>query len=215
MGYSPTVLMFPTYPDPRLSVMIAFDPSRRVGGSAALYDGDGDARFAIAEGRTAWTIGRLPGRARAGVWHHTGEFTRLDGSGIVDRGANGPYFTVEQSVWDARPRQVSVFLQYGHANPLVSALDEHVSWGVVWRGLSARRAADAAGVGMTRVRLSGAAMNGPSFRVESVLGAFYSRHLGSHVRIEPDLQYVTHSSGGVPQHAHLEATFRLRTEFQP
>lgn len=228
MGYSPTILLLPTYPDPRLGAVVAADPLPVLSVKAGVYDGttpdcdvfetpDEDL-FVIAEVATAWTLGASgrPGRAAVGVWRHTGTLRRLDGEGTM-RGTQSPFVTLEQTLWqagdhDAAPR-ARAFAQYGSASGLASEIERHVGGGVVFEGFQASRPSDAFGLAVTSIRLSSRAVDAEENGTETALAAFYRHRLTPWLAVQPDLQYVVHAEGRVPRHSALLLTVRLQVVF--
>lgn len=227
MGFSPTIVLLPTYPDPRVGFVVAAQPSSALGLSVGAYDGasedcewltaDAAGHFYIGELRTAWTLGRsgLPGTASVGLWRHTGTRRRLDGQGEL-RGTGSGYVTFEQTLWQSvgdQPARVRVFGQYGTASALASELDRHVGAGVVWDGVVASRPADAVGMAVTSVRLSDRLIDRTEDGSETAFAAFYRYQVTPWLAVHPDVQYVVHEAGLAPRHQALLATVRLQLEF--
>jgi porin len=95
-AYTPTILDFPTYPDPAMSLNVFVEP-KHFYGKFGWYDGafqegiqtgeHGPATFwgppsswfLIAEGGAKWTVGgaQLPGKLGVGGWYATGPFALL------------------------------------------------------------------------------------------------------------------------------------------
>lgn len=228
MGYSPTILLLPTYPDPRLGAIVAADPLPVLSVKAGVYDGTSpdcdvfetpdEDLFLIAEVATAWTLGASgrPGRAAVGVWRHTGTLRRLDGEGTM-RGTQSPFVTVEQTLWQAgddddAPR-ARAFAQYGSASGLASEIERHVGGGVVFEGFQRSRPSDALGLAVTSIRLSSRAVDAEEDGTETALAGFYRHQLTPWLAVQPDLQWVVHAEGRIPRHSALLATVRLQVVF--
>lgn len=127
-GFSPTILAFPSYPDPATSVNAFFtlveeeayaltfgyglyDGALQDGvntgsrGPSSFFDDDAsDAIFHAGQAELAWDRsgdGRswfTGGRLSAGVWHHTADFERFDGG--TDDGTTGFFLTGEARLFD-------------------------------------------------------------------------------------------------------------------
>ena len=115
-GFSPTILALPSYPETATGVVLQVRPTEALYLSGGLFDGaatvDGvatgrngprtffsdrtsDDLFFIGETGLAWSFsaGR-DGRVASGVWHHTGEFERLQdenstGDPVIEDGTVG------------------------------------------------------------------------------------------------------------------------------
>jgi porin len=182
-GYSPTIFVFPSYPDPATSVNVFVTPvetdrcaltigygfydgaagvdgvrTGQRGPSSFFHDDVSDDYFNIAEAALTWdTLGdAFGGRLALGGWWHTGEFARFDGG--EENGTGGVYLTFEQRLTapggPEGDRGWYIFANYGHADAEVSEIETHVGIGLVGRGLWARRPVDAFGVYLTYADLS-------------------------------------------------------------
>jgi porin len=225
MGYSPTILLFPTYPDPRLGVNVALEISRHFELGLGAYRGtdaelpaSGDAahsRFTVAELRVSGSA-ETPARLRVGLWHHIGPIEPLDGSGLEQIAAHSPYVTFEKTLRrqreraeDDQARDVSMFVQYGVANARVSEITRHVGAGIAWHGPVARRPLDVLGLGATIARLS--PFMSEAHGGEILVAAFYKYRVAPWLSLQPDLQYVAHPAGGA-RRASIFFTCRLRVD---
>lgn len=160
MGYSPTIVTFPTYPEPKPGVA-AFMHAR--GGytlGLGVFDTSGSNALSIIEPGRNWNLGKLehPGRASFGYWRLDGSVTRFDDSQTSS--AQGFYSVVEQSVLrqplvqDHGERRVSTFLQLGWAEGRVSGFTRHIGGGAILEGPLRRRSQDSIGLAATWVRFS-------------------------------------------------------------
>ena len=219
-GFAPTVLGFPTYPDPAFggAVFVApgagsyfglgiQDGATQAGvatgprGLRTLFGAPGDL-FLVGEAGVAWHAdAALPGRFGAGAWRHTGCFERADGG--EQRGTAGGYATFDQQVWrDANePRRgLGMFAQYGWADPEVSDIEHYVGAGAAWTGPFAARPDDACGIGLAwaiwRDRPDDAVSGGGEVAVE----CFYGLVLTPWLRLKPDVQFL-HDPGGAGSRA--------------
>lgn len=126
-GFSPTISVLPTYPDPAFGLLGFVGEGGGLYGGAGVFDGAlqegvstgtrGQATlfgppadlFVIGEVGYAWGgvanegssglagVGGLAGRLAGGVWHHTGGFARFDGG--VDDGTTGFYLVFDQQLY--------------------------------------------------------------------------------------------------------------------
>ena len=215
-GFSPTVLGFPTYPDPAFGALAFVRPGGGVYLGAGVFDGatqagvatgprgprtlfdDPAGLFAIGEAGLRWRGGEraLRGRVGAGVWRHTGRFGRFDGG--TDGDADGFYLVADQKLWRPEPegeRGLGCSFQYGWADPMVSPIEHHVGVGLEWAGPSERRPDDACGVGVTWGAFSDEPAAGLRGAGELTVELFYSLPLTPWLRLKPDVQYI-HAPGG-------------------
>jgi porin len=222
-GFSPTIFVFPSYPDSAMSVNLFvtlvdtesaaftlgygfYDGAAGVDGvrtgsrgpSTFFSDDLSDDYFHVIQGELTWDqLGGLPdGRLSAGGWWHTGEFGRFDGG--TDDGTGGFFLTVEQRLyaWDGIDNDtgLSVFAQYGWADEQVSEFSQHIAGGFVARGLIPSRESDAAGIYVTHVDLSDEP--GAGFADdETAIDLYYRIQVTPAVYVQPELQYIINPSG--------------------
>ena len=116
MGFSPTILSFPTYPDPRPGLNVSRGTPRCDLRARRRNLLDSAGSLMILEPARNWSIGtrEYGGRASVGYWWLDSDSDRFDGS--HSHGTDGFYSLLEQSFWR---RSVSVeptlsgFLQLG------------------------------------------------------------------------------------------------------
>lgn len=216
MGFSPTIFVMPTYPDPATSLNVFWEPSETFHAGVGVYDGAGqrgvptgsrgprslldEDLFTIGEVAVRWGNERVPpGRVAVGGWHHDGEFATHAGG--LRSGTAGWYAVLDQWLLrecdcdDADDQGIGMFLQYGAADPEVSEVREHFGAGFTWRGAIPRRDDDTFGLGVSLVRFGD--VPGPVVSPETATEAFYEFRLTKWAAVVLDLQYITHP-GGVP-----------------
>ena len=224
MGFSPTILFFPSFPAPRMAVNVMYAPHWTTEFRVGVYDGletdsdrspdPGHDLLLLAQAGTSWRLGGRPGRATAGLWHHTGTMTRLDRDELTE-GATGPFATFEQTLAQRSTgamRRLAMFAQYGSADARVHEIARHVGGGLVLTGPHARRADDKVGLGVTMVRLSDQVFDDTEDGWEVVTEAFYRFQLTKWFGIQPDVQFMRHGHD-TAGHSGVFATCRLVVDF--
>lgn len=156
---TPTIFVYPTYPNPATSVNLFYHPTETFYVGAAVYDGAGaegiqtgklgpsgffngepsDAMFYAAEVGNAWEGGGGwgAGRVSFGAWHSTGTFAKF--SGGTENGTGGFWAGFEQRVWRENPTEaddqgVGVFCNVGFSDDDVSGCGTSVAAGLAWTG---------------------------------------------------------------------------------
>jgi porin len=215
-GFSPTIVGFPSYPDPAPSFSAFADPAPwlHVGGGAFLVEdgsGGGRATFLVGELGFRWSAAGRSGRLALGRWRHGGTFERA-GSGPA-RGAGGHYAVVEQQLVPpaaGRETSLALFVQAGEADGRASDLDRHLGLGLAWPGAVPGRPDDTIGVLLTTVRFSpdGPSAGGRETAVELV----YDAQFGSRLGIRADLQRIA-NPGGAGRRRALVASARAEIRF--
>ncbi|HEV2134605.1 MAG TPA: carbohydrate porin [Terracidiphilus sp.] len=219
MGYSPTIMNFPTYPEPKpgLDVVVNLPASHRlaVGG----FETDGG-RMALAEGGKKWALGTkgAPGNVELGYWRlHQPLITRNDEQVT---GTDGFYAVVEQQFWtpDAGAdgdagRKLTGFVQLGTGDDRENSFGSHVGLGTVLQSPFSQRMADSIGVAATQVRIAGHSDNGSRAYRETVSEEYYKLALKSNVALVVDAQYFVNPGGGAHSSPFFVLTPRLVLTF--
>lgn len=238
-GFSPTILGFPSYPDPATNITVFVYPSESTYLGVGVFDGathNGccgrtgnrgpetffgapDDVFLVGEGGLTWTLpGNRPGRGGIGVWHHTGSFERFDG--LASETASGTYGVLDQSLWRENPdidddaQGIALFLQFGTAPDAVADVDRHLGAGLTWTGAIPGRDADVMGVMPSYVHFSDAARDAGVYqdRYELAVETFYKAQLCPWLSVKPDLQYIVNPGGNGAEDT-LVGTVRLEALF--
>lgn len=230
-GWSPTIVGFPSYPDPAMSASVFYEPNGAVYLGAGLFDGalnegvmtgtrgpgtyfhDPGDLFIIGETGTRWSTGDgLAGRAGLGVWHHHGTFERFDGG--TEDGTSGFYVVFDQDLWQKdEHRGVNMFAQYGYADKQVSEIEHHAGAGFTATGLVANRQDDVLGLMASLAHLSDEAGAGFTEDYELAIELFYKVQVNESFSIKPDLQYIIHPGGDAALKDALVATLRGELTF--
>lgn len=236
MGFSPTIFVFPSYPDPAFGFTLftypteslyagigVFDGSGQEGittgsrGPSTVFGGPGDL-FYIAEVGVMWSNDdqTLEGRLGGGVWFHDGDFTTF--AATTDDHATGFYLVFDQMLWRENPgddddaQGLACFFQYGYADEQVSSVAHHFGGGVTWTGLIPDRNEDVLGLGVSAAILSDEAGAGFTDTAETAVELFYRIQLTPYLSVKPDLQYIANPGGAGADDA-LAATVRVELSF--
>lgn len=219
MGYSPTILALPTYPEPKPGINVFVIPKQHYQASFGLFRGSGDMEMLILEGGRDWQVPHinLGGHVSLGMWHLSGLVPCFDGDHLA--GTQGFYLVAEQAVWGrtrpdpSGPQQLTAFLQYGRANGDVSRFTRHIGGGIVFTGPFAARSHDAIGLAVTSVRFTDDPYAGYQYPYELVTEAYYKISLLRFFSLVPDAQFIRHPGGIVVQKDAFVLTPRINISF--
>jgi porin len=216
----PTIVNYPTYPNPATSVNVFYVPNEQTYVGAAIYDGanangirtgsrgprsffsddESDAYVLALEVGRSWTGGESwgSGRVSLGGYHHTASFARFDGNGN-ERGVSGLWANFEQHLWRENPTEaddqgVGVFVAYGLADDSAVACGTTVAAGLEWRGALPSRDFDVLGFGMFHCDLADDPGAGTPAD-ETAFELLYKVQLTPAFSIKPELQYILHPGG--------------------
>lgn len=234
-GFSPTLFVLPTYPDPAFGVVGTIGENEGFYLKAGLFDGalqegiptgargpktlfgDPADLFLIGEVGSRWgeDDDRLPGRLGLGLWHHTGSFDRF--SGGTESGATGFFVVFDQLLHKENPapedeQGLGVFAQFGLSDDDLSAIGHHVGAGMQWTGPLPGRDRDVLGVMTSYAGLSDKPGAGFSGDAEWAVELFYKLGLSPHLSLKPDMQYIA-NPGGVGLDDAWVLTLRLEASF--
>jgi porin len=229
-GFSPTIFLLPTYPEPALSINAFVQPASWLQVGVGVFDGGDDTIDATARDWPSSLLARTPfrgdrfwitqvdlrwhgasdpnrsGRLAIGRWHHTGTADRFDGT--ISDGTGGIFLVAEQHVGGG----ADLFLQYGHTDRTVSAITRHFSFGFARTGTFRGRADDALGVMISAAGLSDAS-GFTAARSEVALEMYYHYQLTPYIAVKPDLQYIAGPAGLTAGTDPLVGTVRLEVSF--
>jgi carbohydrate-selective porin OprB len=200
MGYSPTIMVFPTYPEPKLGINAFLRPTRNYGLGMGVFETAGLGTLSIVEPGSTWNLGKTehPGRISLGYWRLDGKVARFDGEETSR--TQGLYSVVEQSVWrqslgQEGERKLSTFIQAGWADGRVSSFTRHLSGGVVLQGPFRKRSQDGIGVAATWLRFSSDPDADFNLHAELTFESYYKASLTKHIALVSDFQYLHHPGG--------------------
>ncbi len=220
MGYSPTIMALPTYPEPQAGLELSLGVARNARANLGVFKTSGAGRILLGEAAGNWTIGagELAGRSRLGYWSLHKSIQRFDGDEIS--GTQGVYGIVEQTLWRApapnstQPeRSLTAFVQYGNGNGRENPYLYHLGVGTIVNSPLRARPADGAGIAATIVGFSDDPDSGFDQKQEQVVEAYYRYDLGHHSAFVMDLQFFHHPGGLHCNPDYVVATPRLTVSF--
>lgn len=218
MGFSPTIMQFPSYPDPHFGAELSASPGKALRLSAAEFGGAAGGRMLIAEASRPWQPPGRSGRAALGAWTLRQPLTRFDGKPVP--GTSGLYGVVEQTLWQ-RPlsagsdkiQSLASYLQIGTGDGRENPMILHLGAGVVLAAPFRRRVADAAGAAATWVRFTAVPVCGFDAHSELALESYYKLRLHRTLSLVTDVQYFHHPGGTRAHPDSLMVTPRLVVTF--
>lgn len=201
MGYSPTIVTFPTYPEPKPGVAAFMHARGGYSLGLGVFDTAGSNALSIIEPGRSWNLGKLehPGRVTFGYWRLDGSIARFDNDDASS--AQGFYSVAEQVAWrkpfaqDQGERRLSTFLQLGWAEGRVSGFTHHAGAGAILEGPLRRRSQDSIGLAATWVRFSSEPQAGFDLRSEFVVESYYKVPFNRHIALVQDFQFLHHPGG--------------------
>jgi len=200
MGFSPTIMSFPSYPEPQPGIAAFFQPSEKYTAKVAAFRTTNAGTLTLIEPGYAWSRGvnGLPGHINAGYWRLFASLPNFRSE--VSSFSQGYYLVSEQSLWQQNlrnkaVRDVSGFLQLGHGNAAVSPITDHVGTGLVLRAPFEQRSKDAVGMGATWVRFSDDPVAGYDRNAELIPESYYKFSLTNKVAVVEDFQLLHHPGG--------------------
>jgi porin len=202
MGFSPTILAFPTYPQPKLGLAALLQPRRQYGVGLGVFATAGMGTMTLSEPQFNWSSGgnELRGHASVGYWRLDGD---IAGVGDLDLAATqGLYAVVEQDALRralaqaGAERRLSFFFQFGSAEGKASPITQHLGAGAVMQAILSSRPKDTLGLGATLAKFSRTPGAGFDYDRELVAEVYYKVSLNRHVTLLQDFQFL-HQPGGV------------------
>jgi porin len=97
MGYSPTIIAFPTYPEPKLGFNAFYRPATNNTIGLGVFRTASAGTLTVVEPGRSWNLGHSenPGHVSGGYRHLGGSLARFDGQ--IASGTNGFYSVLEQT----------------------------------------------------------------------------------------------------------------------
>jgi porin len=184
----------------------------------------GELQYAINQGKD--TTG-LPGVYKLGAWYETADFADqhfgLNGVGTIvshadptvvnplnHRGNWGIFGMIDQTVWRQQRTSLSLFVRGSVSPSDRNLISFYVDGGAGIKGLFPGRAEDVLTFGVAYAKISRdavaldqdtLAINGPPYPIrneEAVLELSYQAQIAPWWILQPDLQYIVHPGGNVP-----------------
>lgn len=223
-GYTaiPTILFFPTYPDPAMSIIGSLSFGEIISAKLGAFDGslaEGVStghgifgRFFKHPSAHTFFIGEIDfdwesGHIGVGGWRHTGKFETFEDN--TKKGTGGPYFIIDQAVYKYCEEELALFFIFGTADPSISVAHYYFGAGTTWKGLLPSRLDDILGIGMSRANFTRNKHAEYSDSYEASYEIYYQYNFTDWGHLQPDFQYVVHPGGkGLPNASVL--TLRLQ-----
>lgn len=234
----PTIVAYPTYPNPATSINVFVVPDEHWHVAAAVYDGagadgiatggrgpkgffddsDSDAYFLAAEVGYAWAGGDTWGAGRCvlGTFHHTATFATFAGG--TDDGTSGLWGSLEQRLWRENPADaedgqgLGAFFSFGFADDDLAACGSAFAFGIEWHGAIPTRDHDVLGLCVCHADLSDDPGAGTPAD-ETVFELLYKVALTPAVSLKPELQYILDAGGVAGASDVLVGLLRLEILF--
>jgi carbohydrate-selective porin OprB len=200
MGFTPTIALLPTYPDPHAGVVVQMQPApgAYIGGGVfnagpAVAVDDFGAVFSIGEAGLRWEA-RGGGRLGIGYWHAGGQAAGAEG--VTARlSTGGGYLVFDQALWSGDQRSLAMFAQFGLSDRRWSRVAGHAAAGITAKGFVPARPSDVIGFAVTGVKFGDEIAWQDPVPAEVNIGGFYKLALSPWFAIKPDVQYVMHPLG--------------------
>lgn len=205
MGYTPTLIALPTFPEAAWGAMAFYQLGDSLQGGFAISAGQGQHDFDELHYITNVRSTVVQGTLELGWWYHTGEFSHL-GSNQPKEGTGG-WFATYNADWNAN---TGYFLQYGKSDKRVAEIYRHLGGGIHFRQ-PWQRPDDSFGIGVTAAWLS--PHLGAPETTEIVIEGFYQWQVNEHFSIKPDIQWIQNPSGQNVSTDPLVFTLRLALAF--
>ena len=213
MGFSPTIMAFPTYPLPAQSISAGITVTDRLDLSAGLFASrrhdDFAEQFYVAELRYALSATH---QLKFGLWHDTNTYQHLEDTSKTS-GSTGYYLIVQgqqHSINWLDSQQLSWYTQLGKADADVSEIEWHIGSGFELQHPFAQPQ-HALGLGISYVRLSQYIDSDSGH--ETALESYYLWPLSENLALKPDLQYILSPSGSEQLDNAWVFTLRLEINF--
>ena len=214
MGFSPTIVGFPTYPSPALSVLAGIqidDDLQLAAGVYAAQDYDDFAeQFYVAELRYQLSEHSL---LKLGWWHDSNQYPLATSVDEQQASTSGYYLLLQNNLPDTRwfgSQSSHWYGQLGYADEKISEINWHFGTGIEFVSPFGR-SEHSMGIGLSYVKLSPLLLEDATS--ETAIEAFYSWPLHQNLLLKPDLQYIISPSGNPQINNALVFTLRLELSY--
>jgi carbohydrate-selective porin OprB len=220
MGYSPTIMELPTYPNPQLGILAAVTPMKATQATLGVFRVAGGGNIDLAEVAQTWHLqhGALAGRISAGSWLLNKEMSHFDNS--PDSGTHGIYGTAEQTLWrrpaadvSGEDRSLSAFVQYGTGRSSDNPYLYHLGGGTVLNSPFHSRPSDAVGLAVSRLHFSNDPRCGYDAKAETVIESYYRFKVIQHMSLVTDAQSFQNPDGHRSHSNYVVVTPRIVMTF--
>jgi porin len=210
MGFSPTIVGFPTYPTPALSLVAGLDISDSLQVAGGIFAASSSTSFAeqfyVTELRYQLSESS---QVKIGYWHDSNTYDSLKDLASPSQSESGYYLIAQSKLANQHwlnAEHVNWYCQIGHADELASEIKWHIGsglefsqpFGLVDHGM---------GIGISHVKLSQHIEQ--SKGTETAIEAYYLWSANDHLILKPDLQYIVNPSGNQQINNALVFTLRL------
>lgn len=150
--------------------------------------------FYIGEAQWETEFMKMPGKYKMGLFYHGGTFANRCNPQVSHTGASGFYLLIDQALSMNTKEQTRLgsFLQLGHSPDPCSLNDFYLALGFHYHAPWGMDHDNSLGVGLahasTNDRLED--RNADYQRCETAIELTYKHHLGEHLVVQPDLQYI-------------------------
>lgn len=214
---TPTLIVFPTFPDPVPAINIFFNPDKLFYTNLAIDDANQKAKFLnfygdpvsvqpttngiliLSESGLTWNhlFGiEKDGNLKLGLWTHTGTFQ--DFKELPQQSTHGLYVIFNQTLWQPDftnnpARGIRMFVECAFTDSTVAPIYAHYGAGMVWQGMWPARPNDAVGITAHYTPLSPGIQS--PVRAETNIETFYKLNINNWVSLKTDWQYIVHPGG--------------------
>jgi len=232
-GFSPTILPFPTYPNPAVGANVFVQPVAGIIAGFGVYDASATTR-GVATGELGqasffahdlahdkvW-LGQLGGQwrggsAQVGGWLLRGELSGFDGAESTR--TSGWYALGQQELWTSGETQaITAVAQVAGADDNLSNYGRHLAAGLWGQGLIPGREADGVGLYVTDVTFTDAT-DDVSDRLfpashETVIEVVYACQAAGWWLVRADAQYIQHPGGSLDPTSAMVVALRSDITF--
>lgn len=232
----PTIIAFPTYPDPSTGVIIEFHPFKWLSLRTSIFDGSqalgvntgsmGPRGFFVNLGQHANLMNEIQirwatlqdnykGFVGLGFWGLTATLPNFKGGTV--HGTTGSYLYLNQSLWKEdffskkrdreHLRELGAFFQWGVCGKEVYEVKEYFGYGATFHNLT-KQLEDTVSIGAATVLFSNATGASYPKQFEMSIDCTYQLYLFDHFLVQPDFQYIIHPGGQGLRNA-IVVTLRL------
>lgn len=232
----PTIIGYPTYPNPEVGIILASYPKKWITLKASIFDGSnaigvqtgnlgaksffqnlGKHILFLNEIDFRWenSENKYKGILELGLWGYNGQLPAFNG-GTMGK-AIGPYATLSQQLWKQSnlsnkpkftPGELGVFIQTSYVNQELLNIKSYIGGGVTYFNMWKKFYADALSIGAATVFFTKAPNTFYPKRFETSLEITYSLFFVPWIQVQPDLQWIIHPGGAGLKNA-LVATLRM------